>query len=49
MNVKTLSLRSLQVHLKTAIESVIDQTYQNWQLIIINDASTDPKTKIILK
>ncbi len=37
------------LHLKTAIESVIDQTYQNWELVIINDASTDPRIKPTLK
>lgn len=27
--------------LETSIESVINQTYQNWKLIVINDGSTD--------
>ncbi|OGL52036.1 hypothetical protein A3K55_00495 [Candidatus Shapirobacteria bacterium RBG_13_44_7] len=36
-------------HLKTAIESVIDQTYQNWELIIINDASPNPQIQILLE
>lgn len=35
-------------HLKSAVESVVDQTYRHWELTIIDDASTDPKIKIIL-
>ena len=32
-----------------AIESVIHQNYTNWELIIVDDASTDGSTKIIKK
>lgn len=35
--------------IEQAIESVIDQTYQNWELIIINDASIDATKDIVLK
>ncbi|MCL5432668.1 MAG: glycosyltransferase family 2 protein [Patescibacteria group bacterium] len=36
-------------YLSDAIDSVIDQTYKNFELIIINDASTDNSLKIIKK
>jgi GT2 family glycosyltransferase len=32
-------------HLKECIKSVSDQTYDNWELCITDDASTDPKVR----
>jgi glycosyltransferase involved in cell wall biosynthesis len=35
------------VHLKSAIKSILDQTYQNFEFIIINDGSTDTSQRTI--
>lgn len=36
-------------HLKACLDSVIGQTYDNWQLCLADDASTDPEVPKILK
>ena len=35
--------------IKNAIESVVNQTYKNWEMLLIDDCSTDSSAKIIKK
>ena len=35
--------------IRASIESVIDQTYENWELLLIDDGSTDESTQIALE
>lgn len=37
-----------QEHLEEAIESILNQTYENFEFLILNDGSTDNSEKIIL-
>lgn len=42
-----MSVYNGEVYLEEAIESVINQTYKNWELIVINDCSTDKTAEIL--
>lgn len=42
-----MSVYNGETYLTEAIESVINQTFKNWELIVINDCSTDSTDKIL--
>ena len=42
-----MPVHNAEKYIKESIESVIKQTYSQWELIIVNDASTDNSKKII--
>jgi len=43
-----IPLYNTEKYIEKAIDSVINQTYKNWQLIIIDDCSTDSSLDIVL-
>ena len=42
-----MSVYNGETYLKEAIESVINQTFLNWELVVINDCSTDSTQEIL--
>ena len=42
-----MSVYNGETYLKEAIESVINQTFENWELVVINDCSTDSTQEIL--
>ena len=42
-----MSVYNGETYLREAIESVINQTFKNWELVIINDCSTDSTSEIL--
>ena len=42
-----MSAYNSEKFISDSISSILDQTYENWELIIINDASSDNTLKIV--
>ena len=42
-----MPVHNAEKYIDVAIQSVIAQTYTNWELIVVNDGSTDGSEKII--
>lgn len=44
-----MTVFNAEKYLQHSIQSIKDQTYSNWELIIVDDCSTDESTKILKK
>lgn len=44
-----MPLYNSERYLEETLESVLNQTYKNWELIIVNDCSTDSSVEIVEK
>ena len=42
-----MSVYNGEAYLTEAVESIINQTFKNWELIVINDCSTDSTAEIL--
>lgn len=44
-----MAVYNVEKFLEESIESILNQTYKNFELLIVNDASTDTSTEILLR
>ena len=44
-----MPMKNASAYLQDCIDSIIHQSYENWELLVVNDHSTDDSEKIIKK
>ncbi len=42
-----MAVKDTAIYLHDCVDSIIDQTYQNWELLAVNDHSSDGSDRIL--